>query len=255
MCHIIAFQSSQGGAGKSNLIANVAVQLALRGRRVCVVDVDLQTPGIHIPFGLEELPDRTLSDFLLGNCAIEEAVYDVSARAGIVPRDTLYLVPAGLHSQEITRGIRGRYGITPLVDGMAALREKLRVDHVLLDSHAGFSEDGLVTMALCDLLLLVLGTDQQDLQGTAVLLEVARKLEVSPILLVANMVLPSYDRAHLREELERVYGCPAAAILPFSAGMMQLGSAGLYTLRAPEDPYATGVGEIVERIGERRGNG
>jgi septum site-determining protein MinD len=247
---IIAIQSSQGGAGKSNILANVAAQLALRGKRVGVVDADLQTPGIHIPLGLGGLLERTLNDFLLGKCAIEEAVYDVGARMGHsgLPGGTLYLVPAGFPSQEITRGIRGRYGITPLDDGLQTLVETVGVDYVLIDSHTGFSEDALLTMALCDRMLLVLGTDQKDLQGTAALLEVARKLELSAILLVANMVLPTYDRAHLRAELERVYGCPVAAILPFCANLMALGSGGLFTLRAPEDPFSQGIGEIVERI-------
>jgi len=248
--HIIAFHSPQGGTGKSNIIANVAAQLARRGRRVGVVDVDLQTPGIHIPLGLQGLPERTLNDFLLGRCAIEETARDVSAPvgAGGRPGGALYLVPCGVHSQEITRGIRSRYGIIPLGDGLQSLAQKLRLDAVLTDSHAGFSEDGLLTMALCDLVLLVLSTDQQHLQGAAAMLEVARRLEVAQVLLVANMVLSTYDQAHLRAELERVYGCPVAAVLPLSEGMLRLGSGGLYSLQAPEDPFSQGIEEIVERI-------
>jgi MinD-like ATPase involved in chromosome partitioning or flagellar assembly len=247
---IVAFHSPQGGAGSSNILANVAAQLARRGQRVGVVDVDLQTPGVHVPLGLGSIPDQTLHDFLLGNCAIEAVAHDVGARLelGDLAGGALYVVPAGIRSPEITRGIRGRYAITPLGEGLRTLAKKLRLDYVLTDSHSGFSEEGLLAMALCDCLVLVLSTDQQDLQGAVALLEMARQLEVADILLVANMVLTTYDCVDLRGQLERVYGCPVAAILPFCAGLMALGSSGLFTLYAPEDPFSLGVGEIVERI-------
>lgn len=248
MAKIVAFQSPQGGAGSSNILANVAAQLARRGQRVGVVDVDLQTPGVHVPLGLGGLPDQTLHDFLLGDCAIEAVAHDVGAQLGELLEGALYLVPAGIRSHEITRGIRGRYGIAPLGEGLRTLAEKLRLDYVLTDSHSGFSEEGLLTMALCDRLLLILSTDQQDLQGAVALLEIARQLEVAEILLVANMVLATYDCVDLREQLERVYGCPVAAILPFCASLMALGSNGLFTLHAPEDPFSRGIEEIVQQI-------
>ena len=44
------------------------------GRRVGVVDTDIQSPGIHVLFGLDEdrMP-RALNDYLWGVCRIEEA--------------------------------------------------------------------------------------------------------------------------------------------------------------------------------------
>lgn len=248
MAKLIAFQSPQGGAGSTNILANVAAQLARRGRRVGVVDVDLQTPGVHVPLGLGGIPDQTLHDFLLGDCPIEAVAYDVGARLGDLAGGALYVVPAGIRSPEITRGVRGRYAITPLGEGLRSLAETLRLDDVLTDSHSGFSEEGLLTMALCDRLFLVLTTDQQDLQGAVALLEVARQLEVAEIFLVANMVLSTYDCVDLRAQLERVYGCPVAAILPFCEGLMALGSSGLFSLQAPEEPFSQGIEEIVERV-------
>jgi septum site-determining protein MinD len=216
---IVAIHASQGGTGKTNIAANVAAQLALRGRRVGIVDIDLQTPALHIPLGLAGLPDRTLNDFLLGNCAIDEAAYEVKMPPGQgnPSGGALYVVPSGVHSQEITKGIRRRYDITPLV-------------------------------ALCDLLILTLTTDQKDFQGTAALLGVARELEADPILLVVNMIPPGYDHDNLRQQLERVYRCPVIAMLPLSEEMIRFGSSGLFSLRVPEDPFSRGVGEIVGRI-------
>lgn len=52
MARIISIHSFRGGTGKSNTTANVAAILAAQGRRVAVIDTDIQSPGIHILFGL-----------------------------------------------------------------------------------------------------------------------------------------------------------------------------------------------------------
>ncbi len=55
--------SGKGGTGKSMVIANLAMLLARQGRRVCIVDLDVGGPDIHLLYGLFE-PERTLTDFL-----------------------------------------------------------------------------------------------------------------------------------------------------------------------------------------------
>ena len=52
MARVISVHSFRGGTGKSNIAASLATALALQGRRVAVVDTDIQSPGIHILFGL-----------------------------------------------------------------------------------------------------------------------------------------------------------------------------------------------------------
>src|SRR5437868_14139099 len=43
---IVTFYSFKGGVGRSMALANVAVELAQTGRRVLVVDFDLEAPGL-----------------------------------------------------------------------------------------------------------------------------------------------------------------------------------------------------------------
>ena len=45
MARIVSVHSFRGGTGKSNLTANLAALTALGGRRVGVVDTDIQSPG------------------------------------------------------------------------------------------------------------------------------------------------------------------------------------------------------------------
>ena len=59
MARIVSVHSFRGGTGKSNTTANVAAVLAQSGLRVGVIDTDIQSPGIHVLFGLSgEQSDR-----------------------------------------------------------------------------------------------------------------------------------------------------------------------------------------------------
>ena len=44
--HITTFYSFKGGVGRTQALVNVGVELAKRGRRVLLVDFDLEAPGI-----------------------------------------------------------------------------------------------------------------------------------------------------------------------------------------------------------------
>ncbi len=65
MAKIISVHSFRGGTGKSNTTANVATVLASQGLRVGVIDTDIQSPGIHILFGLDgNKINHSLNDYL-----------------------------------------------------------------------------------------------------------------------------------------------------------------------------------------------
>ena len=71
MSQIISIHSFRGGTGKSNSTANLSAMLASLGKRVAVVDTDIQSPGVHILFGMEEEEIKySLNDYLWGNCSI-----------------------------------------------------------------------------------------------------------------------------------------------------------------------------------------
>lgn len=54
MAKMIMLHSFRGGTGKTNTSANIGALLALSGLRVGVVDTDIQSPGIHALFGIDE---------------------------------------------------------------------------------------------------------------------------------------------------------------------------------------------------------
>jgi MinD-like ATPase involved in chromosome partitioning or flagellar assembly len=255
MTDIISIHSFRGGTGKSNTTANLSVAIARMGRRVGIVDTDIQSPGIHVLFGLdEEQMGRSLNDYLWGDCAIEEAAYDVGEKLGVdggelaVIGGGVHLVPSSIKVGEITRVLREGYDVGVLNDGFNALGERLGLDYLLIDTHPGLNEETLLSITISNLLVLVLRPDQQDFQGTAVTVDVARKLEVPQIVLVVNKALPDYDLHALRAEVEKTYDLPVAGILPLSEDVVRLASSGVFCVQEPDHPISKEIARIAERV-------
>src|SRR3989304_6600216 len=106
MGKIVSIHSFRGGTGKSNVTANLAVQVALAGKRVGVVDADIQSPGIHVLFGLDETNmGKTVNDYLHGKCALREVAFPVGGNAGQreqLAGKSLRLFPSSTRGHEIS---------------------------------------------------------------------------------------------------------------------------------------------------------
>jgi MinD-like ATPase involved in chromosome partitioning or flagellar assembly len=251
---IVSVHSFRGGTGKSNSTANLAVLLALQGLRVGVIDTDIQSPGIHVLFGHAAGDFRhALNDFLWGRCSIEDAAVDVTALARDgVPADDfagrLHLVPASLDAGDIARVLREGYDAGLLGEGFRRLLESLELDYLLIDTHPGVNEETLLSIAISDLFLLLLRPDAQDLQGTSVTLELARRLGVEEIRVVLNKMPPGVDRDAMVGQVEAAYRCPVIGVLPLSHELARLGSAGLFVTRYPDHPWSRELLGVARRL-------
>lgn len=242
---IVSVHSFRGGTGKSNTTANLACLAALGKKRVGIVDTDIQSPGIHVLFGLDEgKVNRSLNDFLWDRCAVVETAYDVTPAPVMVAGGRVYLIPSSLKAGEIARVLREGYSVNRLGDGMQDLVRQMKLDYLFIDTHPGLNEETLLAMALSDVLVLVLRPDRQDFQGTAVTVEIARKLNVSRLLLVVNKALASMDPARLKQEVESAYHAPVAAVLPLTEDMIELASAAPFVLRYPHHPLT----DLLKRL-------
>jgi septum site-determining protein MinD len=242
MATIISVHSFRGGTGKSNISANVATLLAAEGRRVGVIDTDIQSPGIHVLFGLAgEGIDHALNDYLWGKCDIEQTAHDVTPNLGTDIKGRVFLIPSSIRAGEITRVLREGYDAQLLTRGLRSLIEALGLDVLLIDTHPGLNEETLLSIVISHVLAIILRPDQQDYEGTGVTVEVARHLKVPRMMLIVNKVPLVFKSAQVKAKVERAYNCPVAAVLPHSDEMMALASTGVFALRYPDHPVTTAL--------------
>jgi MinD-like ATPase involved in chromosome partitioning or flagellar assembly len=248
MAKIVSIHSFRGGTGKSNSTANISALLAQQGKRVGVIDTDIQSPGIHILFNLDE--DRmqhSLNDYLWGKCSIRDCAHDVTANVGDLS-GKIFLIPSSIKAGEIARVLREGYDVGLLNDGFHDLISGLNLDYLVIDTHPGLNEETLLSIAISNVLVIIMRPDQQDYQGTAVTVEIARKLDVPTMLLMINKLPAVFDPDEVRAKVEKAYNCPVAAILPHSDEMMALASSGIFSLQYPDHPIADGYRQIVAQI-------
>ncbi|RJP53720.1 MAG: MinD/ParA family protein [Anaerolineaceae bacterium] len=259
MGKIVSIHSFRGGTGKSNTTANLAAQAALAGKRVGVVDTDIQSPGIHVLFGLDENSmGRTLNDFLHGQCEIKEVAHPVGERAATekdaegrkkLAGTNLWLIPSSIRGREISRVLREGYDVNRLNEGLQNLISDMKLDYLFIDTHPGLNEETLLSIAISDILLIILRPDNQDFQGTAVTVDIARSLDVTNLLLMVNKAVPNkYDYNDLKQQIENAYKAPLTGILPLSFDMADNASKDLFSLRFPDHDWSKELRRVAAAV-------
>jgi|GEM_PF-90803 len=250
MSKIISIHSFRGGTGKSNTTANLAVAAALKGLRVGIIDTDIQSPGIHVLFGIDPAQmNLTLNDYLWGRCEIDAAAYDVTPKEVKANNGHIFLIPSSMKVGEISRILSEGYNVNLLTTGFQSLLGKLQLDYLFIDTHPGINEETLLSITISQGLIIILRPDRQDFQGTAVTVDLARKLGVPQLLLVVNRVPQRFDRADVRKQVETTYNATVAGVLPDCDEMLELSSSDLFFLRFPDHLLSKELKGVVEAIG------
>lgn len=248
MATIVSVHSFRGGTGKSNTTANLAAAIAARGQRVGVIDADIQSPGIHILFGLAGAEiTSSLNDYLWHGREIKDVALDVTPRLAPLP-GKIYLIPSSTKPGEITRVLREGYDAQRLTRGLRQLLSDLQLDTLIIDTHPGLNEETLLSLVISHVLLLVMRPDQQDYEGTGITVQVAKELRVPRMIIVVNKTPPVLDPAAVKSKVEEAFGVPVAAVLPHSDEMMNLASSGIFSLHYPNHPLTALYREIATSL-------
>jgi len=247
MSKAVTFHSFRRGVGKSSLAVNLAVLLALQGRQVALIDSDFQAPSIHLFFGL---PDgtHTFNDYLWDKCNILSTVQDVTPRLESNTSGKLFVIPASNKIADIMQIIRTPPNIDRYTGGLEKLEKELGLDILLVDTTAGLNEDTLQAIAVSNVVVLVLHPDKHDFQGTAVAVDMARRLQVPAIRLVLNDVSEALDLEDVRLQLEQTYHCGGGFVLNHTEELLTLASSQPFVLCYPEHPLTVRIKELAEQL-------
>ena len=249
MGKIVSIHSYRGGTGKSNITANVAACALDMGKKVAVLDTDLQSPGIHVIFGYDQSRIKlTLVDFLYGKCTIAETAYDVTENINPDSGGKCYLVPASMTTRAISRILDEGYDVNRLNTHFDELISELDLDYLFIDTHPGLNKETMLTTAISDILVMLIRPDQQDYYGSAILSEVANKLEIPKVFIVANKVFSTINYDQLSKRLKDAFGYDVIGVIPLSEDIAKMESRDLFTKKNPHHEISHTFRDITNRI-------
>ncbi|WP_405145659.1 MinD/ParA family protein [Sphaerisporangium sp. NBC_01403] len=242
MARVITMHSYRGGTGKSSMAANMALLLAAEGRRVALVDADIQSPAVDTMFGFLRSPAKcSLADYLVGRCEIEDAVM----RA---PEDGPFIVPARTSVSAINEITANGYDVGLLNEGFTRLVGAFDLDVLILDTHTGINTETVMAVACSDALVLVTRADRLDLAGAAESVALADRLGCTRRAVVVNMVPDVTLGDGLVLKAETAYGSPVTAVLPYVPEMAQLAGEQIFVTAHPAHSLVSGYQKINDAV-------
>lgn len=205
---VVAFYSFKGGVGRSTLVGIMAWQLARLGKRVVVVDLDVEAPGLGSLFNVQGGP--SVLDYLLTHAATDQLPQEDPVQDVTVHGVTVGVVSAGMLGRGYIEKL-ARLDYLAVADAQSPVEKALRMlltrirgqhqpDYIFLDCRAGIHDlGGLSLNDLAHVDVLVGRDSPQGRDGLALTLEVlaARRAPIDQrVLLVQTFVpLPLTDEA------------------------------------------------------------
>lgn len=178
--YVTTFYSFKGGVGRTFALVNVGVELAKTGRKVLLVDFDLEAPGIHT-FGAlspeEPFPGvvEYVTDFVATQSApdVSQYTYERPELGGEGGR--MWIMPAGRGNDDYRQRLasinwqslyRDLDGYLFFEDLKAQWKEAFNPDYVLIDSRTGHTDvEGICTRQLPDAVVVLFFPNEQNLCG------------------------------------------------------------------------------------------
>ncbi|MGB3460178.1 MAG: AAA family ATPase [Halobacteriota archaeon] len=197
----ITFYSYKGGVGRTLALANIAIYLSRFGQNVCIMDFDLEAPGLHYKYPqLVKTTDirKGLVDYIYEfthNKVIPES-FDEFTLELIHPsksRGEIRLIPAGdVLSADYWRKLAAinwhklfyeeySEGIPFFLELKERIRQEFNPDFLLIDSRTGVTEmSGLCTSLLSDKVVFLIVNNRENIEGARQILRSIQAVERLP---------------------------------------------------------------------------
>ena len=137
----VAVTSGKGGVGKTNIVTNLAIAMARRGKKVLLVDADLSLANVDVLLGLQ--PKYNLSHVISGEKRLREIVLEGPHSIRLIPAASGVEQMADLRDEDLK---------TLIADFSEFDRD---FDLILIDTAAGISESVLSFVVSAQEVLLI----------------------------------------------------------------------------------------------------
>lgn len=178
----ITFYSYKGGVGRTLSLVNIANQLEEFGKKVCIIDFDLEAPGIEQKYKnyIHEEIKGGLVDYIYEfavNNNLPESIKDYTVAIKHMEGNKT-LIPAGNTTKsEYWRKLSriswwdmfyrdSSEGIPFFLDLKEKIKKEINPDYLLIDTRTGITEISSITMSLlADTIVLFAANNEENICG------------------------------------------------------------------------------------------
>lgn len=178
--YVVTFYSFKGGVGRTLALVNVGCALAAAGRRVLMVDFDLEAPGLDTFPALQSEHDSPgvvdfVTEYIETGSTPDVRNFTYAVEPSPSPAGALWIMPAGRRDDRYGSRLshidwhnlyESRDGYLMFEDVKAQWEEAFRPDYVLVDSRTGHTDvSGICTRQLPDAVVVLFFPNDQNLLG------------------------------------------------------------------------------------------
>ncbi|MGI6722672.1 MAG: septum site-determining protein MinD [Anaerovoracaceae bacterium] len=174
MGQVIVIASGKGGTGKTLFTANIGALLAMRGKKVVMLDMDNGLRNLDLYLGLESRVVYNVMDVLSGMCRIKQALIKDKRF------QDLYLIAAS--------PMKDSRDITPLHMEILCDKLKKRFDYILIDAPAGIGDGLTLAAAAADQAVVITEVEIASVRDADVVDRALREMGIKNRCCVFNKV-------------------------------------------------------------------
>lgn len=167
--HIVSFYSYKGGTGRTTAMLLTALAMAHMGKKVLLLDFDIESAGLFQFFSEDQLPKHGILDYLVDSgpykrgksiTCLDDYLSSITDAFGEGIDGSIDIIPACgtellscpndymrtlLHT-DLDLGAFRQYKITPLDYLISAIHDTVAPDYILVDSRSGIHQIAGITM-------------------------------------------------------------------------------------------------------------
>ena len=175
MGRAIVITSGKGGVGKTTSTANIGTALALQGKRVCLIDMDIGLRNLDVILGLENRIIYDIIDVVEGRAKLHQAIIKDKRF-----NDNLYLLPAAQNADK--NDVNGEQ----MIEIVSELKKEY--DYILIDCPAGIEQGFQNSIAAADQAILVTTPEISAIRDADRIIGLLEQTELEPPRLIINRI-------------------------------------------------------------------
>ena len=188
MAKVVSFSNQKGGVGKTTSCVNISAQIANKGKKVLMIDMDPQgnaTSGLGLP---KSKIKKTIYDVIIGRCDIKETIIKTKFKNLSVVPATIDLAGAELELYDLEEGAENFTKIA-----LESIKEDY--DYIFIDCPPSLGMLTVKALSISDGVVIPMQCEFYSLEGMSQLLNTVKKIRqfYNPDLQIVGMLLTMYN--------------------------------------------------------------